>query len=733
MNVLSRKVVARAVALLASFAVMATGSLVAAGSAAADASTTLSGTVSVQSGWPTTGVAINGGTLDAAGRFVYADQTWATVDASGRFSVDVVADQGVRYPVYWISGESGRTQADGVWYGSWAQIPVALGTTISLVQYKYAQTDQALDLVVTGVPTGTGVSLYLWEDGTGWRNIDYATTDATGKVSFDAYKGRRYTVRISSSTVSHTQYLGGSEIAPETSTAPGTFGTNGDVSATYTAAVVPYGAAAGRISWATVVPTAATVTLLRWTENGDGSGFWTKSGETPVNPDASFRLDNLIPGETYSAYITSTNTDGTQTHVTTWLGGSTVTPTEKAHVWSFVATGGGTYDYGVVPVTTLAGRINAELHGFLAGQSITVIAYDLAKGVSRTVDTRLYASSGAKVIEGLEPGTYWVYASSTNQGQATHYSQALGVTVTSGGTTTIGLVASSAMPSSGARLVAKIDGVRRVGETLTARPLLTKAPEGFASTVSYQYVWRDGKKILGTGPTLKLTPVMMDKTASISVFVLASAPGYTSRTATAGISTDYAAVDPGLRPVPTKVPTLTGKVGFGKKLTAHPGKWSPAPTGYTYQWLRDGAPIKGATARTYKPRRSDAGARISVRVTPVLEGHDVLGLTTPRTKALPKVAGTVKAKLAKKTITAKQRAKVTFTVRSKGVSPITGKVTITYGKKSRTVTLKPGHKGKATVTLPRLKKGTHKVTVTYKGGAKVKKASLKKALTLRVR
>lgn len=43
--------------------------------------------------------------------------------------------------------------------------------------------------------------------------------------------------------------------------------------------------------------------------------------------------------------------------------------------------------------------------------------------------------------------------------------------------------------------------------------------------------------------------------------------------------------------------------------------FSPAPSSYTYQWLRDGAAIKGATAVEYLSSPADVGHTVSVRVT----------------------------------------------------------------------------------------------------------------------
>lgn len=64
----------------------------------------------------------------------------------------------------------------------------------------------------------------------------------------------------------------------------------------------------------------------------------------------------------------------------------------------------------------------------------------------------------------------------------------------------------------------------------------------------------------------------------------------------------------------TKKPTIAGTAKAGKKLTAKPGSWSPRPSSYTYRWYRNGAPIKGATKRTYTVKKSDRGRKITVRI-----------------------------------------------------------------------------------------------------------------------
>jgi len=59
---------------------------------------------------------------------------------------------------------------------------------------------------------------------------------------------------------------------------------------------------------------------------------------------------------------------------------------------------------------------------------------------------------------------------------------------------------------------------------------------------------------------------------------------------------------------------VTGTAARGKKLTCEPGSWSGTPS-LTYEWLRDGAPIRHQTEHTYRLRGRDVGHLISCRVT----------------------------------------------------------------------------------------------------------------------
>jgi hypothetical protein len=68
-------------------------------------------------------------------------------------------------------------------------------------------------------------------------------------------------------------------------------------------------------------------------------------------------------------------------------------------------------------------------------------------------------------------------------------------------------------------------------------------------------------------------------------------------------------------PEPTAGPAITGTLTVGSTLTVSNGTWSGGATSYSYQWLRDGVAVSGATASTYVLVSGDSGKMIGCAVT----------------------------------------------------------------------------------------------------------------------
>jgi hypothetical protein len=93
-------------------------------------------------------------------------------------------------------------------------------------------------------------------------------------------------------------------------------------------------------------------------------------------------------------------------------------------------------------------------------------------------------------------------------------------------------------------------------------------------------------------------------------------------------------------PAAVGIPRISGTPKAGQKLSCVASTFSGDPTAFTYAWDRDGTPISGATAATYKVATNDEGTTLTCTVTATGPG----GTSTPATSAgvavtVPHVAG----------------------------------------------------------------------------------------------
>jgi hypothetical protein len=101
---------------------------------------------------------------------------------------------------------------------------------------------------------------------------------------------------------------------------------------------------------------------------------------------------------------------------------------------------------------------------------------------------------------------------------------------------------------------------------------------------------------------------------------------------------------------PTAAPKVTGAAKVGQKLTASV-TYAPADATASYQWLRNGVAISGATAAGYTAVAADLGATLSVRVSGAKTGYETyrstvtagkVGAGTQKVTGKVKVTGTAK-------------------------------------------------------------------------------------------
>src|SRR5690606_32678295 len=123
---------------------------------------------------------------------------------------------------------------------------------------------------------------------------------------------------------------------------------------------------------------------------------------------------------------------------------------------------------------------------------------------------------------------------------------------------------------------------------------------------------------------------------------------------------------------------------------------------------------------TYRVTKDDLGRTLTARHT--ITSGPFAGVQRSTSVKVPKAASKVSFSIPKK-VKRSQRVKIRVKVSPVAVRA-TGKVVVYDGKKRIAAkNLKAGHRGVVKITLPKLKKGKHKVTVKYLGNSWVAKAS----------
>ena len=84
----------------------------------------------------------------------------------------------------------------------------------------------------------------------------------------------------------------------------------------------------------------------------------------------------------------------------------------------------------------------------------------------------------------------------------------------------------------------------------------------------------------------------------------------------------------------TESPTVSGTPQVGMKLKTTNGKWSATHLVFHYQWLANGTPISGATAKAFKPTAAQLGQRLRAKVTATKSGSHTGSATSPPTDSV---------------------------------------------------------------------------------------------------
>jgi hypothetical protein len=155
-------------------------------------------------------------------------------------------------------------------------------------------------------------------------------------------------------------------------------------------------------------------------------------------------------------------------------------------------------------------------------------------------------------------------------------------------------------------------GSPTVGTTFTAA-MTTNHDTG-----EHRYQWyRNGRAIFGAR-SAAYTATGSDVGHQLSVVIAGSVGGVRTTVAISGPIVDG---DPPANLATPAIVAPSDPLKPGARLTVSPGSWDLPNLRFSYQWLRDGAPIPGAVGGTYVVVDADAEHDLSVRVTATTPGR----------------------------------------------------------------------------------------------------------------
>jgi hypothetical protein len=156
------------------------------------------------------------------------------------------------------------------------------------------------------------------------------------------------------------------------------------------------------------------------------------------------------------------------------------------------------------------------------------------------------------------------------------------------------------------------------GDSPTVGTTFTAAMTTNHDTGEHRYQWyRNGRAIFGAR-SAEYTAMGSDVGHQLSVVIASSIGLLRTTVAVSGPIVDG---DPPANLVAPAIWTTSDPLIPGVRLTASPGLWDLPKLRFSYQWLRDGAPIPGAVGGTYIVANADAERDLSVRVIATTPGR----------------------------------------------------------------------------------------------------------------
>ena len=240
-------------------------------------------------------------------------------------------------------------------------------------------------------------------------------------------------------------------------------------------------------------------------------------------------------------------------------------------------------------------------------------------------------------------------------------------------------------------------GVAQVGRALTATSGTWAVTP---SSIAYQW-YASGVAIQGATSS-SFTPSDAQLDQALTVQVTVQAAGYASQTASSAVTPAVVLGQAAFASAP--VTSGSALVGQTLEVTATA---TPAEATATYEWLRDGAAIKGADGPSYTLRSGDVGHRIAARVTAAAPHWASFSQTSRhvRVRTIPR--------LTTKVADHGTRADLSVRVATPGLPDSQGTLRVYEHRRLLDSVAVTDHR--ARIRLRHLSAGTHRLVLRYRG------------------
>ncbi len=297
------------------------------------------------------------------------------------------------------------------------------------------------------------------------------------------------------------------------------------------------------------------------------------------------------------------------------------------------------YDAQLTPGATISGTV--------LDSSGNPIPYATASALKAgdTFSTQGFAdSTGAYTIAALTPGDYTVSFDGSGAG---NFAASWWNNATSPATATVIHVSDqqqvtgvNATLTAGASIAGTVSGLTSSGVVFPAENATIDAVRADGSVASEVYADNSGAYTIGNlvpgTYDLHILP-QGDTTDFLPQWYRGSSSQATATPVTVSAGQTLTGVDVTLAasvttpPLTTATPKILGVARVGFFLLVNPGKWGPGRVALSFQWLRNSAPIPGATSPYYRAVAADAGATLTVAVTGTKTGYSTSTVTSTPT------------------------------------------------------------------------------------------------------